>query len=227
MKITSSKVSFKSGKEVTVYQLVNDKGMMTEVLDLGGILTKIVVPDKDGQFENILLEWDDIETFETNPGYFNALIGRVAGRIYDAKVTINDKVYTFVKNNNGNVLHGGLMGFDKKIGTASDETTENEAVLKLTYFSEDGEEGFPGNLEVTVWYKLNNQNELTIAYQAKTDEDTIVNLTNHAYFNLSGNAKRSVLEQEVYINSDKICKLDRELIPDGEFLSVDEHSALE
>ncbi|MDF2614712.1 MAG: galactose mutarotase [Clostridia bacterium] len=225
MKITSANVTLKSGKEVTVYQLTNDKGMLVEVLNLGGIITKILVPDQEGKLENVVLEWDELDTYENDPAYFSALIGRVAGRIYDAKVTINDKVYTFAKNNNGNTLHGGLRGFDKKIWTAADETTKEEAVLKLTYFSEDGEEGFPGNLNVTVWYTVNNRNELSIKYKAQTDQDTIVNLTNHAYFNLSGNAKRSVLEQEVYINSDKICKLDQELIPDGEFLSVEEHPA--
>lgn len=225
MEITSSHVTFKSGKEVTIYKLTNDKGMEVEVLSLGGILTKVIVPDKEGRFENVLLEWEELETYEKNPGYFSALIGRVAGRIYDAKVTINDKVYTFAKNNNGNTLHGGLIGFDKKIWSAVDETTKEETVLKLTYFSEDGEEGFPGNLDTAVWYRLNNENELTIEYKAQTDQDTIVNLTNHAYFNLSGNAKRSVLEQEVCINADKICKLDHELIPDGELLSVEEHPA--
>ena len=225
MEITSSKVTFKSGKEITVYKLTNDKGMLVEILNLGGILTKIIVPDKQGCFENILLEWEDLETYEINPGGFGAVIGRIAGRIYDGKVTLNEKVYTFAKNNNGNTLHGGLSGFDKKIWTGTDETTKEEAVLKLTYFSEDGEEGFPGNLDVTVTYKLNNGNELTIEYKAQTDQDTIVNLTNHAYFNLSGNAKKSVLDQEVFINADKICKLDKELIPDGEFLNVEEYSA--
>ncbi|WP_070000782.1 aldose epimerase family protein [Cellulosilyticum sp. I15G10I2] len=225
MEIQNAKVTFGSGREVTVYQLINDKGMQVEILSLGGILTKILVPDQEGSFENVLLNWENMETYEENPGYFNALIGRVAGRIYDAKVTINDKVYTFAKNNNGNTLHGGIKGFDKKIWTASVEVTKNEAILKLTYLSKDGEEGFPGNLEVTVAYKLNNENELTIEYKAKTDQDTIVNLTNHAYFNLSGDAKRSVLDQEVSINADKICKLDEVLIPDGELLSVDEHTA--
>ncbi len=227
MDITNSKVVFKSGKEVTIYELANDKGMKVEILDLGGIITKIMVPDKDGQFENVVLNWEDIETYETNPGYFNALIGRVAGRIHDAKVTIDGEVYTFAKNNNGNTLHGGIEGFDKKIWMAATEVTEEEAVLKLTYFSPDGEEGFPGNLNVMVLYKLNNQNELTIEYKAHTDKDTIVNMTNHAYFNLSGNAKRSVLDQEVFINGDKILNLDAELIPNGEFLSVKEHPAFD
>ncbi len=225
MEINQSKITFNSGREVTVYQLINNVGMQVEILSLGGILTKIVVPDKDGCFESIILNWDDMAYYEENLPYFNALIGRVAGRIHDAKVTLNDKVYTFAKNNNGNSLHGGSKGFDKKIWTAAQEVAEKEVVLQLTYLSKDGEEGFPGNLEVTVVYRLTNENELKIEYKAQTDEDTIVNLTNHAYFNLSGNAKRSVLDQEVFINADKICKLDEELIPDGELLSVEEHPA--
>ena len=227
MEIKKTQLTLKSGKAVTAYGLINDNGMMAEVLSLGGILTKIVTPDQTGCFENVLLEWEDINTYEENPGYIGALIGRIGGRIYDAKVTIHDEVYTFAKNNNGNTLHGGIEGFDKKIWDAKEQVSDTEVSLTLTYFSEAGEEGFPGNLEVTVVYSLNNQDELTLTYTAKTDADTIVNLTNHAYFNLSGNAKRSVLEQEVFINADKICKLDKELIPDGELLSVEDHPAFD
>lgn len=220
MQVKEEKVTLKSGKVITKYFLSNDRGMGVEVLSLGGILTEIIVPDDKGNFENILLKWQDLETYETNPGAFGAIVGRIAGRIHDAKVTLNEKVYTFAKNNNGNTLHGGIESFSGKNWEGRGEVINKEALLVLTYLSKDGEEGFPGNLDVKVSYILNNENALTIRYEAVTDKDTIVNLTNHAYFNLSGEAKRSILEQEVMINSDKICALDKELIPDGTYLSL-------
>lgn len=223
MDIRSNQVIFNSGKKVTKYTLSNDQGMSVEVLNLGGIITKIMVPDAEGNFENVVLEWEDINTYEQNPGNFGALIGRVAGRISEGKVTIEGETYHFAKNNGNNTLHGGLIGFDKKIWHEEETSIrEQEAVLTLSYLSPDGEEGFPGNLKVKVSYILTNDNALTIKYEGETDKTTIVNLTNHAYFNLSGDAKRSVLEQEVYLNSKQLFMVDEGLIPDGNLISLDE-----
>lgn len=215
-------VNLKSGNTLKKYLLINNNGMQVEVVSIGGTLTKIIVPDDEGNFENILLEWKDINLYEDNPGCFGALVGRVAGRIYKGKVTIDDKVYHFPINNNGNTLHGGLNGFHKKEWEGHVVVEKDQVMLVLTYTSVDQEEGFPGNLDMKVSYILHNDNALTIRYEGVSDADTIVNMTNHAYFNLSGNAKRDILDQVVYMNSNKICKLDKDLIPDGTFLSVDD-----
>ena len=217
-----------SEKEQAVkYLLTNDNGMKVEILELGATLTKIVVPDKDGNYENVILEWQDINTYEQNPGYIGAVIGRVAGRIHQGKITIQDKVYNLSKNEGGNTLHGGNKGFHTKVWRGKDVSSEELVKLELTCRSEDQEEGFPGNLDVKVTYTLDNTNELAICYEAKTDKTTVVNLTNHAYFNLSGNGKRKILNHEVCIDSDKICELDVESIPTGKYIRVDEDKAFD
>ena len=227
MKIVSKDMSFASGKKITKYELSNTAGMKVEVLNWGATLTKIMVPDKEGRFENVILEWEDINTYENNPGNFGATVGRIAGRIADAKVTLNHQVYHFAKNTYENTLHGGLVGFDRKAWTGDIQQTEDAAILTLSYLSPDGEEGFPGNLHVKAIYVLKEDNTLTLTYEATTDKETIVNLTNHAYFNLSGEAKRSVLEQEVYINSNQICDLNEELIPTGALIDLDNERAFD
>lgn len=227
MKIVSYEESFASGDKVTRYELSNTQGMKVEVLSWGGILTKIMVPDRDGTIENVILEWEDLNTYIKNPGYFGATVGRVAGRIADAKITLDDKVYTFAKNDYGNTLHGGTEGFDKKEWKGEVYQTDESATLILSYLSPDGEEGFPGNLAVKAYYILKEDNTLTLTYEATTDKKTIVNLTNHAYFNLSGEAKRSVLEQEVFINSHQISDLNEELIPTGEIIDLDHEHAFD
>ncbi len=222
MEIRENKVTFKSGKIVTKYVLTNNNGMSVELISLGGTLTKIMVPDAEGRFENVLLEWQDIELYEQHPGSFGAIVGRTAGRIGDGKVTIDGQEYHFYKNNNGNTLHGGKLGFDHKNFEGKAVIDEEGAKVILTYLSVDGEEGYPGNLQVKITYILKDDNTLTIDYKGETDQETIVNLTNHAYFNLSGNAKRSVLDEEVYLNSDEFYSTDANLIPDGTMISVDE-----
>lgn len=224
MKIVSHEEAFASEIKVTRYELSNNKGMKVEVLSWGATLTKIMVPDKEGKVENVILEWEDLNTYEKNPGNFGATVGRVAGRIADAKVTLDEKVYTFAKNSYGNTLHGGLEGFDKKNWAGEMNQTDESATLTLTYISPDGEEGFPGNLSVKACYTLKDDNTLTLTYEATTDKTTIVNLTNHAYFNLSGEAKRSILEQEVVIHSSQICDLNEELIPTGNVIDLEGES---
>ncbi len=222
MKCETNVIISSKGNRIIKYLMVNDVGMEVEVLNLGATLTKIMVPDQDGNFENVVLEWQDINVYEENPGYIGAIIGRMAGRIHKARITLDEKVYKLTKNENDNILHGGAEGLHHKFWNGMVKCTDNEARLQLCCKSKDGEEGFPGNVEVKVTYILNNDNQLSIQYEANTDQLTVVNLTNHAYFNLSGNGKRSVLEQEVWIDSNKIFELDNESIPTGKMLSLDE-----
>ena len=227
MEIKRNKITLESGTSITKFLMVNDNGMEVEVINLGAILTKIIVPNKENEFENILLSWQDINGYEKNPGNYGAVVGRTAGRIWNGQVTIEDKVYHFYKNNNGSTLHGGQVGFDHKVFEGEAVLTQDSARVKLTYLSEDGEEGYPGNLQVEITYILKNDNSLTIDYKGVTDKTTIVNLTNHAYFNLSGDGKRSILEQEVYLNSDHIFATDNNLVPDGRMISVEDAPAFD
>lgn len=221
MKKESEEIILNSGQKITKYTLKNDNGMQIEVLSLGATLIKVMVPDVHNKLENVVLGWQDMNVYEAHPGNFGAVIGRVAGRIYKGEVTLEGKKYCFPKNTFENTLHGGKNGFHTKNWEGIVEEGEEEISLKMDYLSVDGEEGFPGNLKVSVTYILNNTNELTISYEAVTDKETIVNLTNHAYFNLSGDGKRDIYEQEVYIDSDSIYELDEELIPTGNILSLE------
>ncbi len=227
MKFIQEKVVLKSGKEIDKFQMTNDTGMLVEVISLGATLTQVLVPDYEGKVENVVLNWQDYNVYETNPGCFGSVIGRIGGRIGEAKVTLAGKLYEFAKNSNGNTIHGGAVGYHTQLWQGKGSSSQDEVRVSFTYFSKDGEAGFPGNLEVKVDYILKNDNSLTIDYTATTDKETIVNLTNHAYFNLSGDAKRSVLEQEVVIHSDQYCELDSELIPTGRFISLDEDAVFD
>lgn len=222
MKKGSQDIILDSGRKITKFSLENDKGMQIEVLSLGATLIKVMVSDKDGKLENVVLGWQDMNVYEAHPGNFGAIIGRVAGRIFKGEVTIGGEKYHFPRNAFENTLHGGVNGFHTKDWEATFEESDDTISLKMNYLSRDGEEGFPGNLKVTVIYTLNNDNQLTINYEAITDKETIVNLTNHAYFNLSGNAKRDIYEHEVYIDSDVIYELDEELIPTGKMLHLED-----
>lgn len=212
---------FKSAEgKITKYQLSNDNNMVVEVLDLGGVITKILVPDKNGVVENVVLAHKELETFFENPAYIGAMVGRTAGRIGNAKFNLNGIEYKLPANNNHNCLHGGNDAFSSIIWDVETIEEKEQVGIRLSYVSLEGENGYPGTLKVDVYYLLNNNNELTIKYNGISDKDTLVNMTNHAYFNLSGNCKRNVLNQELYINADKICELDEYLIPSGEFLQV-------
>lgn len=202
------------------YQLINDNSMLVEVLSLGGVITKIITEDKNRFLENVVLSYKNLEDYYENPSSFGAMIGRTAGRIGGAEFLLNGEKYNLHKNNNENCLHGGNDSFSKKIWDV--ETIENDDYvgLKLSYTSEDLENGYPGNLDLDVYYTLNNENELKIHYTGKSDKDTIVNMTNHSYFNLSGNAKNNVLGQELIINSDYIGEVDEYLIPSGNAIEV-------
>lgn len=216
MEIKSTNFGFtKSGEEVTKYTLYNDNDCSVSILNYGGIINNIMVPDKDGNIENVVLGFDTFKEYEEKSPFFGSLVGRVAGRISNASFEIDGTTYNLAANNNGNTLHGGLKGFDKVIWNVTGIVKKDSVSLYLNYISEDGEEGFPGTLDVNVTYTFNNDNELEIYYSGKTDKKTIVNMTNHSYFNLSGNGRRDVLEQYLHINADKYGLVDTEIIPIG------------
>lgn len=216
------KISFgilPDGRGVDLYILKNAKGMEVKIMNYGGVVTHLTAPDKDGKYEDVVLGFDSLAGYLTPPPYFGAIIGRYGNRIAKGKFTLEGKAYQLATNNNNlNHLHGGVVGYDKVLWTA-EPIEGTESALKLTYLSKDGEEGYPGNLNITVIYTLTNDNSLKIDYTATTDKTTIINLTNHSYFNLSA-AKKDVLDHEVTLNADKYLPVDKGLIPTGELRTV-------
>lgn len=208
------------GQNVDLYVLTNANGLKASITNYGGIMTSLVVPDKNGTMEDILLGYDNVAAYVKETPYFNALIGRYGNRIGKAKFTLDGKTYTLAANNDENALHGGIKGFDKVIWTAEGIKTDCGVGVKLAYLSKDMEEGYPGNLMVNVTYMLTNNNELTIEYKAMTDKATVCNLTNHNYYNLTGNAKDSILNHVLTLNADKFTPVDAGLIPTGELRPV-------
>ncbi|MCF8323537.1 MAG: galactose mutarotase [Leadbetterella sp.] len=208
-----------SGDSVKLYTLKNANGMEVAISDFGGTIIKWTAPDKDGKFEDITLGSNNPEDYLSNTKYLGALIGRFGNRIAKGKFSLDGKEYTLAVNNGPNSLHGGLNGFNAAIWTAT-PIEGAEPGLKLTYLSKDGEEGYPGNLNVEVVYTLKNDNSLSIDYKATTDKSTVVNLTNHAYFNLKGEGNGDITEHEITINADKFLPTDAGLIPTGELKPV-------
>lgn len=194
------------GRDVTCYTIQNEKGASVSILNLGGTVQSLKVPAADGSLVDVALGYDTVADYEKNTCYFGALIGRFGNRIGDSRFALNGKEYTLFPNDkNNNHLHGGKEGFDKKLWQVEQE---GEDTLKLTYLSPDMEEGYPGNLSVTVTYRLSENNELIIDYQATCDQDTVLNLTNHTYFNLSGEGTGSVEDEEVMICADAYTAVD-------------------
>jgi aldose 1-epimerase len=201
------------GKPVYLYTLTNKNGVQVKITNYGGIVTSWVVPDKNGANSSIVLGFDSLSGYLAKPPYFGALVGRYGNRIANGKFKIGDTTYTLATNNGKNHLHGGIKGFDKSVWDAA--TADSVAALTLTYTSKDGEEGYPGNLQVTVKYSLSDDNELGIEYNATTDKSTVVNLTNHSYFNLTGSVDNSILNHTLRINADAYTPVDTTLIPTG------------
>lgn len=205
------------GQTADYYTLRNKNGMEIKITNYGGIITHLMAPDKNGTFEDVVLGYDSLGGYLKASPYFGALVGRYGNRIGKAKFTLEGKTYSLLANNGPNSLHGGKVGFDKVIWKA--ELIDNDSALKLSYSSKDGEEGFPGTLSTEVVYRLTDNNELEIEYTATTDKPTIVNLTNHTYFNLTG-GKRDILGHQVSINADKFVPVDNTLIPTGKLQDV-------
>ncbi len=210
----------KDGREVKRFVLKNSDGITVEIINYGGIITKILTPDKNGKFQNIVLGFDKLSDYFENKPYFGAIIGRYANRIRDAEFELNGKKYFLYKNDGKNSLHGGRIGFNKRLWKAQVIENKSFSGVRLKYRSKDGEEGYPGNLDVEVLYTLNDKNELKIEYRAKTDKPTIINLTNHSYFNLLDGGVSKILEHFLYINADSYTEVDEELIPTGRILPV-------
>lgn len=208
------------GTKVKKFTLKNEAGMEVDVITYGGIITRWTAPDKQGKFEDIVLGFDSLEQYLDGSPYFGALIGRYGNRIANGKFSLDGETYTLATNDGNNHLHGGEKGFDKVIWNAIPKNTGAGATLELTYTSEDGEEGYPGQLDVKVTYTLTHNNELDIQYEAVTDKPTVVNLTQHSYFNLSGQLSTPVLDHEIYLNADTYLPVDGGLIPTGEFREV-------
>jgi aldose 1-epimerase len=207
-----------NGTKLDLYTLKNKNGMEVRITNYGGIITHLTAPDKDGKYEDVVWGFDSIAGYLTPPPYFGAIIGRYGNRIAKGKFTLDGKTYSLAGNNNGNHLHGGLKGFDKVVWTG--EAMEKDGALKLTYLSKDGEEGYPGNLSAEVTYTLTDDNALKIDYKATTDKATVVNLTNHSYFNLGGQTDKDILSHELMLNADRFLPVDKGLIPTGELRPV-------
>ena len=201
----------KAGAETTLFTLTNSSGANVQITDFGGTVVRINVPDRDGELADVAVGFETLEDFQNNTPYFGAIIGRNGNRIANGRFEIDGTVYQLAQNNGPNNLHGGPNGFDQRVWQA---TTEGENQLKLVLDSPDGACGFPGRLQVWVTYTWSEDNELRIDYRAETDAATIVNLTNHTYFNLAGNG--SVLDHQIQIDADRFAPVNGDLIPTGE-----------
>ena len=207
------------GRPADLYTIVNASGASVSITNYGGILVSLLVPDRDGKPTDVLLGFSNISGYApVNPGYMGALIGRVGNRIGHGRFTLNGVSYQVAANSNGHHLHGGVVGFDKKLWDV--ETDEAKNALKLSAFSPDGEENYPGNMRLTVTYALSDDNALSIQYEAVSDKDTLCNLTNHAYFNLAGEGSGSVEDHEIQIHASRFTATDSGLIPTGGLRSV-------
>lgn len=208
----------RAGAPVSIYTLTNAHGVEARIMTYGGILVSLKTPDREGKLADVVLGFDSVEGYQANPGpFFGALIGRYANRIGHARFRLGGMEYHLDKNDGANTLHGGARGFDKRVWTARELP---DAGLELTYHSEDGEEGFPGDLTATVAYHLTDANELRIDYSATTDKLTVVNLTNHSYFNLKGAGSGDILSHRLTLNADRFTPVDAGLIPTGELRPV-------
>lgn len=208
------------GSQVDLFTLTNSNGMTVKIINYGGTIVSIEVPDKNGKIDDITLGLNALEEYFKFSSYFGALVGRYANRIEGSEFELNGIVYHLAANDGKNHLHGGNKGFDKVVWQARVIDGEGGQSLQLFYRSPDGEENYPGNLDVKVTYTLTEQNELKIGYYAVSDRDTIVNLTNHAYFNLSGHASGDILNHELKINADRFTVINNEGIPTGEIRDV-------
>lgn len=209
------------GREVVLYTLSNTLGMTMKVMNYGGIIVSLTAPDKNGNYEDIVLGYDSLPGYLKDSPYFGALIGRYGNRIAKGRFTLDGMGYQLAQNNLGNHLHGGLKGFDKVLWDIEPYPVKDGVAIKLTYTSNDMEEGYPGTLRAEVIYTLTSQNALKINYTATTDKKTIVNLTQHTYFNLSGNGKRDILQHELMLDADSFLPVDETLIPTGELRKVE------
>jgi aldose 1-epimerase len=204
-----------------LYTLTNANGLRAKITNYGGILVSLEVPDREGALADITLGYRTLDKYIADSPYFGAIIGRYGNRIGDAKFVLDGIEYKLAANNGENHLHGGIKGFDKVVWEAQPVETADGVGVEIKYLSKDGEEGYPGNLTCKVTYLLTNNDELKISYEAETDKTTVINLTNHAYWNLAGEGSGDILGHELMLNADRYTPVDEGLIPTGEIRSVE------
>jgi aldose 1-epimerase len=207
------------GKKIQLYTLTNQSGMQVSIATYGGTVIRLLVPDRAGRLADVALGFSTIEPYFTQTAYFGAIIGRYANRIAKGRFSLDGKTYQLAKNNGPNTLHGGLKGFDKQLWKA-EVLSENPPAVRFSRLSPDGEEHFPGNLQVSVIYTLTNRDELRIQYAAQTDKTTVLNLTNHTYFNLAGAGSGTILNHQIRIHASRFTPVGSTLIPTGEIKDV-------
>ncbi|WP_080876083.1 aldose epimerase family protein [Oceanobacillus timonensis] len=220
MQLSKEKVGEINNQPVYSFTITNKHGAELTCINYGCMITKMIVPDRQGELENVVLGYDTLEEYINDTFYLGAIIGPVGGRIKDAYFEMDEQTYTLTKNEQENHLHGGINGFHRVIWDAEAFKKEDAAGVQFKYMSADGEEGYPGNVLIKVTYTLNNENELAITYEALSDKKTILTMTNHSYFNLSGNLKRDILDHTLKLKSDRFLELDQTLIPTGTILDV-------
>lgn len=209
------------GREVFEYTLKNSNGMIVKAINYGGIVTSIIVPDRNGNFGDVVLGYDSLDGYLADTHYLGAITGRCAGRIYNASFLIDGKEYKLSKNSGDVHLHGGNVGFNNAFWEIEEIEKNSGKTLKLTYLSKDGEEGYPGNLKVKVCYTLNAKNEFIISYEATCDKKTVVNLTSHQYLNLTAGKDNSTLSHELHVNALRFAEMDSNLVTTGEMIPVE------
>lgn len=218
--ITSRPFGEFEGRPVSLFTLTNQHGMVAEISDYGGVVVSLKTPDRDGKFDDVVLGYEDFSAYEKDTGFFGAIAGRYANRIAKGKFSIDGRDCQLPTNNGSNTLHGGDRGFDKRLWTPTATMHNGQPQLKLEYLSPDGEEGFPGNLQVATTYTLTEKNGLKIDYSATTDQPTVCNLTHHSYWNLAGTASDSILDHQLQLFADKFTPTDETGIPTGELPDV-------
>lgn len=209
-----------AGEAVTLFTCTNEHGLVLKLIDYGAIVVAVETPDRNGRLANINVGFTSLDGYLQRHPYFGATVGRFCNRVAKGKFSLNGKSYTLAVNNGANHLHGGLKGFDKQMWKGSPVKSASEVGVKFTRRSPDGEEGYPGNLDVTVTYTLTNKNELKVEFSATCDQDTVLNLTNHNYWNLAGAGSGTILNHELTLMSDKYLPVDDGLIPTGKLADV-------
>ena len=218
----NAEVSINDFDQIKLYTIKNSSGMTVKITNYGAIITSIVVPDRNGKMADVALGYNRVEDYmnAVDKPYFGAIVGRYGNRIAKGSFSIGDKTYTLAVNNGENHLHGGVIGFDKVVWNASRVGGDGWDGVEMSYKAKDGEEGYPGNLDIKITYQLTNSNEIVVDYLATTDKATPVNLTQHTYFNLKGEGEGDILSHELMLNAKKFTPVDKGLIPTGELRDV-------
>lgn len=207
------------GKEVYEFTLTNSNKCIVKIINYGAIITSIIVPDKNGKFEDVALGYDTLQEYINDKTFLGTVVGRYGNRIGKGCFQLEGKTYQLAKNNGENHLHGGIVGFNKKLWDA-EPIEGKEPAVKLTLVSPDGEEGYPGTVTLTVTYTLTDKNEIRVDYTGTTDKTTILNPTQHSYFNLSGDLSKTILDHQIQIESDFATEVDKEQIPTGKLVEI-------